>query len=104
MTFFEPYKQGYLIRIKLSPGASCCGFRGVFIDAEQNAWLKISITAIPEKGKANKELVRILAKKLKLGQNLIEIVSGETDHMKKIYVKNTALDMIEKMQQLYKDV
>ena len=102
MGFFEPYKHGYLLRVKLSPGASSCGFRGLFADVEQNLWLKVSITTVPEKGKANKELIKMLAKELKLSQSLFEIVSGITDHMKKIYIENTDSAIYEKLQQLEK--
>ena len=49
------------------------------------AYLKISVNAVPEKGKANKELIKFLAQKLQVAASLIEIVSGTTEHLKKIY-------------------
>lgn len=48
-----------------------------------NGTQKIALSAIPEKGKANKELIKFYKKKL--GQN-IKIVSGETNCYKKIEI------------------
>ena len=40
-------------------------------------FLKIYLTAIPVDGKANKELVKLLAKELKIGKSKVEIIKGE---------------------------
>ena len=71
MSFFEAETVGYVLRIKLAPGAAFNGFRGVFCD---------------EKGKANKALIELLSKTLKISRSQISLVSGETDHYKKIYI------------------
>ena len=86
MPYFEPYKTGYLLRIKLAPGASAYGFRGVFCDAEKQEYLKVSVNAVAEKGKANKELQKRLSKTLKIPTGAIALVSGATEHLKKIYL------------------
>ncbi|MCK4918934.1 MAG: DUF167 domain-containing protein [Candidatus Pacebacteria bacterium] len=39
--------------------------------------LKIYLTAVPVDGKANKELVKLLAKELKIGKSKVEIIKGE---------------------------
>ncbi|MBQ9034959.1 MAG: DUF167 domain-containing protein [Alphaproteobacteria bacterium] len=86
MAYADLYKSGYLLRIKLAPAASSCGVRGIWqgVDAE---YLKISVTTVAEKGKANKELIKLLAKLLKIPAAKISIISGMTDHLKKIYVE-----------------
>lgn len=86
MPYFEPYKTGYLLRIKLAPGASAYGFRGVFCDAENQEYLKVSVNAVAEKGKANKELQKRLSKTLKIPASTITLISGATEHLKKIYL------------------
>ncbi|MBR1904682.1 MAG: DUF167 domain-containing protein [Alphaproteobacteria bacterium] len=86
MTFYAPYKSGYLLRIKLAPNANGCGLRGVWQSADNTDYLKIAVNAVPEKGKANKELIKFLAKQLKLPTGNIEIISGATDHLKKLYL------------------
>jgi uncharacterized protein len=46
----------------------------VFIENKQ---LKIKVSTPPEKGKANKKVVQLLAKRLKIPKNRITIVQGE---------------------------
>jgi len=87
MTFFEKYKNGWLLRVKLAPGASSKSFRGVFIDENGTAYLKIAVTSIPEKGKANLSLIKFLAKTLAISRSSIELLSGETEHLKRLYIK-----------------
>ena len=87
MTFVEEHPAGYLIRIKLTPNAVFCGFKGLYVDANGSAFLKAYVHAVPEKGKANKELVGLLAKTLKVSKSSFEIICGQTDHMKKVLIK-----------------
>lgn len=88
MSFFEPYKDGYLLRIKLSPNASRSAFGAeVFTDSAGKEYLKASVTVVPEKGKANRELLKMLASELKLSGSNLEVIGGQTDHLKKIYIK-----------------
>lgn len=88
MSFFEPYKSGYLLKIKLSPNAAKNAFgRGVFIDANGVEYLKTSVTAVPEKGRANKELLKMLAKNLGIAASKFQIICGQTDHLKKIFIE-----------------
>ncbi len=87
MSFFEPYKEGYLLRIKLAPNASKNAFGAdVFVDADGKEYLKAGVTAVPEKGKANKEIIKMLSKSMKIAVSHFEIISGQTEHLKKIFI------------------
>jgi uncharacterized protein len=44
--------------------------------------LKVSVTQVPEKGKANQALLKVLVKALGLKRSQIELVSGETSAQK----------------------
>ena len=87
MSFVEEHPLGYLVRIKLTPNAAFCGFKGDFVDADVNVFLKAYVHAVAEKGKANKALIELLAKELKIAKSACEILYGQTDHMKKILIK-----------------
>lgn len=54
---------------------------------------------MPEKGKANKELIAFLAKKLKIAKSSLQIISGELDRWKKIAITSQA-DLSGALQQL----
>lgn len=96
MSFFETYKSGFVIRIKLTPNASFCGFRDLLQDSSEIFYLRAYVTTAPEKGKANQELVKMLSKNLKIAKNMFQIIGGETDHWKKIYVETPLTPDIEK--------
>jgi len=51
--------------------------------------IKIRIKAAPEKGRANIELIRFLAKELTLPKENISIISGKTEQLKLIKLKWT---------------
>ena len=48
--------------------------------------LKVSVTAVPEAGKANKAVIELLAEELKLPKSQIEIVRGLTAKIKQVKI------------------
>jgi uncharacterized protein (TIGR00251 family) len=70
------------IKLLVKPGASRNSVEGFHQDR-----IKIKIIGIPERGKANKELVSFIAKKLCIPKNSIAIISGENSNLKEIEVK-----------------
>ncbi|MDD2807638.1 MAG: DUF167 domain-containing protein [Patescibacteria group bacterium] len=54
---------------------------------EADHFLKVKLTAIPEKGKANTELIKILAKKFDVSKSQIEIVKGLTTKKKLVRIE-----------------
>ena len=84
---FEENPQGLILRVRLAPNSSCCKINGIFADAAGTEWLKISVVSVPEKGKANQELIKFLAGELKVAKSAMEIVGGELDRYKKILLK-----------------
>lgn len=59
------------------------------IVGEHDGDLKVKLSSPPVDGKANKELIKILSKELKLAKSDIEIISGETSKSKRIQVTTT---------------
>lgn len=55
---------------------------------DKSGQLKCYLKSPPEKGKANKELIKLIATKLHCSQNMIEIAAGFTGRKKKIKVNN----------------
>lgn len=104
MSFYEPFKAGFIVRIKLTPNASACGFGELFKNADEQIYLKAGITTAPEKGKANKDLVKMLAKELQIAKQNIELVSGATTHLKKLYVSvQLTPELTQKLNALIKE-
>jgi uncharacterized protein (TIGR00251 family) len=71
------------LTLKVVHGASCNSVE--WLDAEKSI-LKVRMTAAPEKGKANKAVIRLLAKKLGLPASAISLVSGNTSKQKLVEI------------------
>jgi len=59
-----------------------------FIVIDNVPYLKISIKSLPERGKANEEIVNYLAQEWKLSRSNLEIAKGHTNTLKTILIKN----------------
>ncbi len=70
-----------LLQLKVLPNAS----RNK-ITTLPNGTLKVSVTAHPEKGKANEAVIKIIAQKLGIKQRDIEIVQGAHSSQKTIKI------------------
>jgi uncharacterized protein YggU (UPF0235/DUF167 family) len=80
--------------VRAQPGARKSGLRGV-----QDGALKVCVTQVAEKGKANKALVEVLAKALGLRKSQIELISGTTASQKRFLVRGvTAEDLARTIQ------
>jgi uncharacterized protein len=78
------------ITVQLTPKASKNAIPGWRKDAEGQDMLKVSVTAAPEKGKANQALIRLLSKEWGIPKSSIRIIRGDTDRIKIIEVPEGA--------------
>lgn len=78
----EISKSGYL-RIKVLPKSP----KNEVVEILDDETIKIRIKAVPERGKANAELIKFLSKELSVPRNNISIISGKTDQLKLIKIK-----------------
>lgn len=99
MTFFDKTSEGYILRVRLTPNSSLYRSGGIITNAQNEMFLKIGVISVPEKGKANKELIAFLAKKLKIAKSSIQIISGELDRWKKLAITAPS-DLTGALQQL----
>lgn len=81
------HAEGVILPVRAQPGASKNGIRG-----EQNGMLKVSVTQIAEKGKANKALADTIAKGLGLKKSQVELLSGDTQSQKKFLIRGVSRD------------
>jgi uncharacterized protein YggU (UPF0235/DUF167 family) len=72
---------GVRLRLRVRAGARQNALLGTHAGA-----LKLSVTAAPEKGKANKALLALLADRLDLSASSIELVSGASAQDKTVVV------------------
>ncbi len=91
---FSIVAEGVRIRVRLTPKASRDRIEGLQPDAEGGCFLKVSVTAVPEGGKANAALVKRLAKEWRLPKTSLTVVSGATDRRKTVLAAGNSEDLM----------
>jgi len=89
------HPEGCLLDLKAQPGARKTEFRGI-----QNGAVKVCVTEVAEKGKANKAILAFLRKAWRLKGSQLEIVSGQTASHKRVLIRDLSP---QKMLQQLKD-
>lgn len=92
-TTVDPSGGAVTIRLRVSPGASRSRILGVHGGA-----LKLSVSAAPEKGKANREVLRLVAERLSVPASSLAIVSGETAQDKVLKVAISDGELRERLR------
>jgi uncharacterized protein (TIGR00251 family) len=90
------------LSIKLTPNGGRDAIDGIETDAEGNAFLKARVSAVPEDGKANKALIALLSKKLRVPKSSISFISGETARKKILRIDGDPEDLEEKFKKVMK--
>ncbi len=86
MIELQPTAGGVILPVQAQPGARKNAVTGVHAGR-----LKVAVTQAPEKGKANKALIELLAELLKLKRSQITLLSGETSSQKKFLIASVEL-------------
>lgn len=79
------------LRVRVAPGAR----RSVIVGRLGDAW-KVRVSAPPERGRANDEVVALLAEHLDLHRSELRVVSGHTSRDKVIELDRLPLDEAER--------
>ena len=83
-------KSEYL-RIKVLPKSPKNEIVEIMEDKSGEQTIKIRIKALPEKGKANAELIKFLSKELNIARENISIISGKTEQLKLVKIHGSNL-------------
>ncbi len=90
--FYEQTPTGFILRVRVTPNSSKCAISGIFTDEHGQDYLKINLNAVPEKGKANQELIKFLSKLLHQSKSAFNLISGETDRYKRLTLTPSSPD------------
>jgi uncharacterized protein (TIGR00251 family) len=90
--FYTLRDGSLMLNVKVIPNAGASRVAGV-----QNGELTVRLGAQPERGKANRELLRFLAKELDLPRAAVELVSGRTSRHKRLRVPAAAAGRLRRL-------
>jgi uncharacterized protein (TIGR00251 family) len=88
------------LAIRLTPNGGRDAIDTIESDADGFVYLKARVSAAPEDGKANKALVALLAKELKVAKSSIQFVSGETSRKKILRIEDDPEYLIKQLTAL----
>ena len=83
------HPDGVVIAVRAQPGGRQNAIRG-----EHGGMLKVSVTQVAEKGKANKAIVAVLAASLGIKKSQIELHTGATSHDKQFLIRGIAREAV----------
>lgn len=86
------------LAVRLTPNGGRDAIDGIEADGEGETHLKVRVTAMPEKGKANKALILLIAKSLRIPKSSISLVSGETGRKKILRIDGDPEDLLKKLE------
>lgn len=91
---FRQTKDGLEIFVRLTPRSSKDAIEAVEKGPDGRSYLKARVRAVPEDGKANRALEKLMAKRLRAAQRDVSVVAGTTSRLKTVLVSGKAEDLI----------
>ena len=82
-----PHAGGVVLPVRARAGAKSSAVAG-----HHAGMLKVNVTAAPEKGKANRAIVAVLAGALALRKSQIELLSGQSSPEKRFLITGLTID------------
>lgn len=92
--------MGVILHLRVTPNAGRDNIDGPETRDDGTACLRIRVSAVPDKGKANAAVIALLAKTLKLPKSAFTLTTGETSRFKTIAVTAMAHDVASALQKL----
>lgn len=93
LNFIKKSQDGIILTIKLTPNASKDEITGY-----TEEYIKVRISAPPNKNKANKKLISFLSDWLGTAKSNIALTGGDKSRLKKILIKNIKPeDLVQKI-------
>ncbi len=86
-----------MLSVRLTPKASRDEVDGIALLADGRAVLQARVRAIPEDGKANHALLRLLAKTLRIPASAVRLESGAGGRIKTVYLQGDAASLVARL-------
>lgn len=94
---FEAVADGVRVTVRLTPKASRNAVTGIQETVDGRRALKVSVTAVPEAGRANEALVKLLAKEWHLAKTSLTVIAGATDRNKTLHIAGDPADLLTRL-------
>lgn len=98
--FWREEKDGITLFVRLTPKAAKDVVSGAETAADGKTYLNVRVRAIPEDGKANKALIKFLAKSLRIAPSAFTLAAGATARIKQLHIHGDRAHLSETLNKL----
>ena len=98
MGWLTRHAEGACVALRVTPRAASTRVQGVEVDGGGHAHLIVRISAPPEAGKANAALIKLLARRWRMPQRDLEVVSGAGARRKVLQVRGSPDAVIARLR------
>ncbi len=99
-SWFRTIQTGLVLHLRVTPNAGRDAIDGAEIRDDGTCVLRVRVSAVPDKGKANAAVIVLLAKALGVSKSSITLVSGDTSRMKTLAVVGDGAALAERARNL----
>jgi uncharacterized protein YggU (UPF0235/DUF167 family) len=93
-------KGGVRLKVRLTPKSARDALEGCVLMADGTAVMRARVRAVPEDGKANAALVRLIGKELDTAPSAIAIEAGATSRVKTLFVSGDAAGLARRLDEI----
>jgi len=79
--------RGVRLAVRLSPRASRDEVTGMTRDADDRLWIDARVRALPDKGKANTAVEKLIAGEIGVAKTSVSVISGSTNRNKILHIE-----------------
>jgi uncharacterized protein (TIGR00251 family) len=94
---WQAFPDHIRLSVRLTPNGGRDAIDGLETGSDGECYLRVRVSAAPEKGKANKALIALLSKSLGITKSTFTLVSGETARKKILRIEGEPEDLMEKL-------
>jgi hypothetical protein len=98
MGWLTRHAEGARVALKVTPRAASSDVQGVEADGAGRLHLAVRLSAPPEAGKANAALIKLLARRWRLPQRDLEVVSGAGARRKVLHIHGAPDALIARLR------
>jgi hypothetical protein len=98
MGWLTRHAGGARVALKVTPRAASSRVQGVEVDGAGHAHLAVRVSAPPEAGKANAALIKLLARRWRMPQRDLEVVSGVGARRKVLHVHGSSDAVVARLR------
>lgn len=98
--FCKPTRNGIALFVRLTPKSSKDAMEGAEETGDGKVHLKARVRAVPEDGKANAALEKLVADWLKVPRKSVTVAAGTTSRLKTVEVEGDGTELLAQVAKL----